>query len=84
MANRNTNPGIGKSADLGVMHNPDASRARTHAWLDKRKRVYILIITYPQTTRTRVRTREAGSDRSRRMRSRSGANRYSRKGRRIR
>ena len=31
MANRNTNPGIGKSADFGVMHNPDASRARTHA-----------------------------------------------------
>ena len=29
MANRNTNPGIGKSVDSGVMHNPDASRART-------------------------------------------------------
>ena len=31
MANRNTNPGIGESVDSGVMHNPDASRARTHA-----------------------------------------------------
>ena len=31
MANKHTNPGIGKSADFGVMHNPDASRARTHA-----------------------------------------------------
>jgi len=29
MANRNTNPGIGESVDFGVMHNPDASRART-------------------------------------------------------
>ena len=29
MANRNTNPGIGESVDSGVMHNPDASRART-------------------------------------------------------
>ena len=27
----NTTLGIGKSADFGVMHNPDASRARTHA-----------------------------------------------------
>ena len=31
MAKRNTNPGIGESVDSGVMHNPDASRARTHA-----------------------------------------------------
>ena len=31
MAKRNTNPGIGKSADFGVMHNPQPSRARTHA-----------------------------------------------------
>ena len=31
MAKRNTNPGIGENADSGVMHNPDASRARTHA-----------------------------------------------------
>jgi hypothetical protein len=31
MANKNTNPGIGKSADFGVMHNPQPSRARTHA-----------------------------------------------------
>ena len=68
MANRNTNPGIGKSVDSGVMHNPDASRARTHAWLDKRKRVYILMILYPQTTRTRVRTRETHGVRSLRMR----------------
>ena len=60
MANKkNTTPGIGESADFGVMHNPQPSCART-------------------------RTREAGSDRSRRMRSRSGANRYSRKSRRIR
>ena len=29
MANRNTNPGIGKVADSRVMHSPDASRART-------------------------------------------------------
>ena len=30
MANKeNTTLGIGKSADFGVMHNPDASRART-------------------------------------------------------
>ena len=42
--------------------------ARTHAWLDKRKRVYILIILYPQTTRTRVRTRETHGVRSLRMR----------------
>ena len=32
MANKkNTTPGIGESADSGVMHNPDASRARTHS-----------------------------------------------------
>ena len=31
MANRNTNPGIGESVDSGVMHNPQPSRARTHA-----------------------------------------------------
>ena len=31
MANGNTNPGIGESADSGVMHNPQPSRARTHA-----------------------------------------------------
>ena len=29
MANKNTNPGIGKTAGSGVMHSPDASRART-------------------------------------------------------
>ena len=29
MANKNTDPGIGKLADFGVMHSPDASRART-------------------------------------------------------
>ena len=29
MANKNTNPGGGKSADSGVMHNPNASRAHT-------------------------------------------------------
>ena len=30
MANKEkTTLGIGKSADFGVMHNPDASRART-------------------------------------------------------
>ena len=29
MANRNTNPGIGKSADFGVMHSPQPSRTRT-------------------------------------------------------
>ena len=29
MANKNTNPGIGKAADSGVMHSPDASRAHT-------------------------------------------------------
>ena len=29
MANKNTNPGIGKAAGSGVMHSPDASRART-------------------------------------------------------
>ena len=29
MANKNTNPGIGKAAVPGVMNNPDASRART-------------------------------------------------------
>jgi len=32
MAKRNTSPGIGKNADSGVMHNPQPSRARTHAW----------------------------------------------------
>ena len=32
MANKkNTPPGIGESADSGVMHNPQPSRARTHA-----------------------------------------------------
>ena len=31
MANKNTNPGGGKLADSGVMHNPQSSRARTHA-----------------------------------------------------
>jgi len=31
MANGNTNPGIGKNADSGVMHNPQPSRARTRA-----------------------------------------------------
>ena len=31
MANGNTNPGIGENADSGVMHNPQPSRARTHA-----------------------------------------------------
>ena len=31
MAKRNTNPGIGESADFGVMHNPQPSCARTHA-----------------------------------------------------
>jgi hypothetical protein len=32
MANKeNTTLGIGKSADFGVMHNPQPSRARTHA-----------------------------------------------------
>ena len=29
MANKNTNPGIGKTADSGVMHNPQSSRAHT-------------------------------------------------------
>ena len=29
MANKNTNPGGGKNADSGVMHNPQPSRART-------------------------------------------------------
>ena len=29
MANKNTNPGIGKAAVPGVMNNPDTSRART-------------------------------------------------------
>ena len=31
MANGNTNPGIGETTDSGVMHNPQPSRARTHA-----------------------------------------------------
>ena len=31
MANRNTSPGIGETTDSGVMHNPQPSRARTHA-----------------------------------------------------
>ena len=31
MTKRNTNPGIDESADFGVMHNPQPSRARTHA-----------------------------------------------------
>ena len=31
MAKRNTSTGIGKNADSGVMHNPQPSRARTHA-----------------------------------------------------
>ena len=31
MANRNTNPGIGKNVDSGVINNPQPSRARTHA-----------------------------------------------------
>ena len=29
MANKNTNPGGGKNADSGVMHNPQSSRAQT-------------------------------------------------------
>jgi hypothetical protein len=34
MANKkNTTPGIGESADSGVMHNPQPSRARAHARL---------------------------------------------------
>ena len=34
MANKNTNPGGGKNADSGVMHNPQSSRAhtRTRVW----------------------------------------------------
>ena len=31
MANKNTNPGGGKTADSRVMHNPQSSRAYTHA-----------------------------------------------------
>ena len=32
MANmKNTTPGIGESADSGVVHNPQPSSARTHA-----------------------------------------------------
>ena len=48
MANRNTNPGIGESTDSGVMHNPDATRARTHA--------RVVRLTGILTYHTRVRT----------------------------
>ena len=34
MANKNTNPRGGKSADSGVMHSPDATRARTRGMSD--------------------------------------------------
>ena len=59
MAKRNTNPGIGESADSGVMHNPQPSRARTHARVVDRRD--IKDIPCSQTARactcTRTRTR---------------------------
>ena len=60
MANKkNTPPGIGESADSGVMHNPLPSRARTHARVVDRRD--IKDIPCSQTTRactcTRTRTR---------------------------
>ena len=54
MANKNTNPGIGESVDSGVMHNPDASRARTRTHeVDRRD---IKDIPCSQTARACTRT----------------------------
>ena len=55
MAKRNTNPGIGENADSGVMHNPQPSRARTHARVVDRRD--IKDIPCSQTARACVRTR---------------------------
>ena len=63
MANKeNTTLGIGKSADFGVMHNPDASRARTRT----RGMSYGDINNIPLTVmpRTRAHVREDGTPRS--------------------
>ena len=55
MANRNTNPGGGKTAVPGVMHSPDAPRARTYAReVDRRD---IKDIPCSQTARACARTR---------------------------
>ena len=56
MANKkNTTPGIGESADSGVMHNPQPSLARTHARVVDRRD--IKDIPCGQTARARSRTR---------------------------
>ena len=52
---KNTAPGVGKAADSGVMHSPDASRARTYAReVDRRD---IKDIPCSQTARACARTR---------------------------
>jgi len=56
MANKkNTTPSIGESADSGVMHNPQPSRARTHACVVDRRD--IKDIPCSQTARACARTR---------------------------
>ena len=65
MANKkNTTPGIGESADSGVMHNTQPSRARTHARVVDRRD--IKDIPCSQTARvctcTRTRTRVENPD----------------------
>ena len=54
MANKNTNPGGGKTADSGVIHNPQSSRAHTYAReVDRRD---IKDIPCSQTARACART----------------------------
>ena len=63
MANKkNTTPGIGESADSGVMHNPQPSRARTRT----RGMSYGDINNIPLTVmpRARAHVREDGTPRS--------------------
>ena len=63
MANKeNTTLGIGKSVDAGVMHNPDASRARTHARVVRP--TGILKESLLDLPGARARVREEGTPRS--------------------
>ena len=56
MANRNTNPGIGENADSGVMHNPQPSRARTHARVVRPTGILKeSLLDLPRRARTRTR-----------------------------
>ena len=57
MAKRNTNPGIGESVDTGVMHNPQPSRARTHARVVRPTGILKESLIRP-IRRARTRTRE--------------------------